>query len=249
MADDRVKLLARFIEPLRVKPGTKVEAGQGFRPRLQGELPDEEGRRRDARGRGRRAGGVPGAAGRPGHLGCAGVPAGPGRRRQGRHDPARDERRQPAGRAREQLQGAIGGGTGPRLPVALCAAPARPGRDRHLQPVPLRGGPGGPGPPRAAGPAAAAVLGQGQGGVGPPLRGDQRLGALPGGQRIQDRQAVPEPVEGRAADPVPAAAGPAGQELEVLGRRRQGAPVLGRLPDRVLRDAVEHVRPSGRRGM
>ncbi|HXL19997.1 MAG TPA: hypothetical protein VN961_20970 [Streptosporangiaceae bacterium] len=33
---------------------------------------------------------------------------------------------------------------------------------------------------------------------------------------------------------------PAGEELEVLGRRRQGAPVLGRLPASVLADAVGH---------
>ena len=32
MADDRAKLLAKFIEPLRVKPGSKVKLAKDFDP-------------------------------------------------------------------------------------------------------------------------------------------------------------------------------------------------------------------------
>ena len=74
----------------------------------------------------------------------------------------------------------------------------------------------------------------------PPLPRDQRLGALPDRKRVPRREDVPEPVEGRAADPVLQAARPAGEELEVLGRRRPGAPALGRLPGGVLGDAVRY---------
>ena len=51
---------------------------------------------------------------------------------------------------------------------------------------------------------------------------------------------LPQPLEGGAAHPLPAAHRPARPELEVLGRRRQGAQLLGRLPEGVLRDALEH---------
>src|SRR5260221_2576896 len=53
-------------------------------------------------------------------------------------------------------------------------------------------------------------------------------------------EAVLEPVQGGAAGQVPQAHRPAGEELEVLGRGRQGAPVLGRLPASILADAVGH---------
>ena len=60
-----------------------------------------------------------------------------------------------------------------------------------------------------------------------PVPGDQRLGAVPGRQRDPAGQAVPQRVQGGAAAPVPQADRPAGEELEVLRRRRAGAPVLG----------------------
>ena len=69
---------------------------------------------------------------------------------------------------------------------------------------------------------------------------DQRLGALPRRQRHPRRQAVPQPVAGGAADPLPAPDRPAGEELEVLGERRARAPLLGRLPAGVLGDAHPH---------
>ena len=55
-----------------------------------------------------------------------------------------------------------------------------------------------------------------RGHLGAPLPGDQRLGALPRRQRVQGREALPEPVQGGATDPVPQADRPAGEELEVL---------------------------------
>ncbi len=159
--------------------GLEGEPGQGLRPGLQGGLPEEEGRRRAAGDGHRDAGPLPGAAGRAGHLRGAGVPAGAGRGRQGRDDPPRYERGEPAGREGDRLQGALGGGTRPRLSVALRPPPARARRHRDLQPVALRGGPGGAGAPGESGSPAAARRSQGQGGLGAALPGDQRLGALP----------------------------------------------------------------------
>ena len=54
---------------------------------------------------------------------------------------------------------ALVGGAQPRLSVALRQASARPRRDRHLQPLPLRRGPGGAGPPGASRGAAPAAGG------------------------------------------------------------------------------------------
>ena len=75
--------------------------------------------------------------------------------------------------------------------------------------------------------AETAAGGQGQGRLGAPVPGDQRLGEVPRRQRFQGRQAVPEPVQGGAADPVPQAGRPAGEELEVLAERREGAGSTG----------------------
>ena len=69
---------------------------------------------------------------------------------------------------------------------------------------------------------------------------DQRLGALPDRERHPDREAVPQPLQGGAAHPVPAPDRPARPQLEVLGRGRHGARALGRLPEGVLRDALAH---------
>ena len=101
----------------------------------------------------------------------------------------------PARSQRVQFQGAVRGGTRPRLPVAARPPAARPGADRHLQQIPLRGSPRRAGAPAEPGPPEAPPAGQGRRRVEAPVPGDQRLGALPGGQRHQGGQAVPQRVQ------------------------------------------------------
>ena len=103
--------------------------------------------------------------------------------------------------------------------------------------------------PEAPGPPEAAAGGRRrERRLGPPLPGDQRLGALPGRQRVRGRQALPEPVQGGAAEPVPEADRRPGAELEVLRRRRPGTRAVGRLPAGVLADAVGDQHRAGRPG-
>ena len=78
---------------------------------------------------------------------------------EGRDHPPRDERSEPARCPGEQLQGAFRGGTRPRLPVAPRPPPARARQHRDLQPLPLRGSPGGPGPPGKSQPREAGRQG------------------------------------------------------------------------------------------
>ena len=181
MADKRQKRVAEFVAPFRVEPGATVNLRQGLRSRAsrRGVKKKKEG---VALLRGGRAAAVrvPGTAGRTGHLGSPGRPAGARRGGQGRDDPPRDERSQPAGCRGPQLQGALGRGARPRLPVALRAAPACSRRDRDLQPLALRGGArgsGAPGEPRLARsfPRRRRTGGR----VEAALPADQRLGALP----------------------------------------------------------------------
>ena len=92
------------------------------------------------------------------------------------------------------------------------------------------------------------TTGEGRQDLGPPLPGDQRLGALPGRQRDHGREALPEPLQGGAADPLPQADRRARAELEVLRRRRPRTPAVGRLPGRLLPDAVGDQHRAGARG-
>ena len=78
-----------------------------------------------------------------------------------------------------------------------------------------------------------------------PLPRDQRLGALPGRPGLPGRQAVPQPVQGGAAPAVPRAHRRAREELEVQRQRRQGAGLLGRLPEGLQRRAPQHEHPVG----
>ena len=110
--------IAKFVDPYR------ITRGKGFRlkdhdPGDTAGLKEEKkqareilaGRRRDARrpaGQALRAGPL----GRPPDL------PGDGRRRQGRHDQARHVGREPAGLPGLLVQGAVGRGAGPRLPLA-----------------------------------------------------------------------------------------------------------------------------------
>ncbi len=67
----------------------------------------------------------------------------------------------------------------------------------------------------------------------PPLPRDQRLGALPHRPGLPHRQALPQRQQGGATPPVPRPHRRAGQELEVQRQRREGARLLGRLPEGV----------------
>ena len=107
--------------------------------------------------------------------------------------------------------------------------------------------------PRSS-PARSSRPAQGPRHLEPPLPRDQRLGALPRRPGLPLRQALPEPLQRGAAQPVPGADRRAGEELEVLRQRRQGARLLGRLPEGVQRRPVQHehgvgavVRDPGRR--
>jgi hypothetical protein len=59
--------VAEFIEPFRVKPGSKVALAKDFDPSFKRE--EEEGRHRAARERGAALDRVSGATGSSGHLG------------------------------------------------------------------------------------------------------------------------------------------------------------------------------------
>ena len=81
-----------------------------------------------------------------------------------------------------------------------------------------------------------------------PVRGDQRLGALPLRQRLQGREALPQPLEGGAAHAVPEAARPPGEELEVLVARRRASASTGTTTSRRSRRCSRTRARSGRRG-
>ena len=113
----------------------------------------------------------------------------------------------------------------------------RPRRDRHLQPLLLRGGPRGARTPREPPPTAPAQGRPRQGRLEAPLPRHQRLGALPHRQRLHGRQALPEPLPGGAAHPLPAAHRSPRSQLEVLLGGRQRTRLLGRLSEGLQRDA------------
>ena len=66
--------------------------------------------------------------------------------------------------------------------------------------------------------------------LGGALRGHPGLRALPRAPGLPDPQVLPARVEEGPEGALPRAARPAGEELEVLARRRQGAGALGCLP-------------------
>ena len=99
MTDKRARRIAEFIEPLRVKPGSKVTLAKDFDPAYKADfLNKKDGDQLLQQGVELLAE-YQEPAGRAGHLRAAGVPAGPGCRRQGRHHPPCHERGEPAGRA------------------------------------------------------------------------------------------------------------------------------------------------------
>ena len=100
-----------------------------------------------------------------------------------------------------QLQGSLGRGARPRLPVAVREAAARARRDRDLQPLALRGGARGPGPPREPRPPEAPAAARSRRHLEAALPRDQRVGALPDRQRLPDREALPEHLARRSSAP------------------------------------------------
>ena len=81
---------------------------------------------------------------------------------------------------------------------------------------------------------------RGQGRLEAPLPRDQRLGALPHRQRLPHREAVPQRVEGGAAPPLPRAHRGAGEELEVLGRRRRANASTGTTTNTRISEMLSH---------
>ena len=233
-------------------PGTKVRPGEGLRPGLQGR---HRARRRTAgellQDGHRAARRVPGAAGRRRtRTGVLVVPAGDGRGRQGRDDPPRHERREPAGRARSAASrsrrprssttttcGATPGGCPARGEIGIF------NRSHYEEVLVVR--------------------------VHPEILDRQKLPERGQGRRHLGRAATGRSTTGSATSPTTGSAvvklflnlskeeqrtrflkriDVPGAELEVLRRRRPRAAALGRLPGRVLRDAVGTPAPSGRRG-
>ena len=142
----------------------------------------------------------------------------------------------------------------PRLPVAVPEEAPGARQHRDLQPLVLRGGPRRPGPPADPGQPEDPREAQGPRYLEATIPGDQRLGALPDGSGLPVREAVPQPQQGGAASPVPGPDRRTGPQLEVQRERRQGARVLGRLPEGVRGGPLEHqhavgavVRDPGRR--
>ena len=228
MADKRAERIAELIEPLRVKPGSKVNLSRDFDPGYKADFV----KKKDGRSccgpasscwpttRRRLA-----AQDTYGVLVCLQALDAGGKDGTIRHVMSGVN---PQGVQVSELQGALGGGARPRLPVALRPPPARTRRHRDLQPVALRGGPRGPGAPGDTSTGRSCrddAKGKGM--------WERRYREINDWERyltdngFKRGEAVPEPVEGGAADPVLQAARPAGEELEVLGRRRPGAPVLG----------------------
>ena len=127
------------------------------------------------------------------------------------------------------------------------AAP-RAGADRHLQPLPLRGGPRRPRPPGVPRQAAAAAGEPGEALLEAALRQHQRLRTPPGPQRDDHRQVLPARLQGGATPPAARPSDRAGQGVEVLGRRRGRAAPLGRVHAGLRRGDHGDVDPLGARG-
>jgi len=226
VADGKAKWLAELVKPLCVTPGSKVRLPHDYDPGFKaGWLKKKEGEEYlhltvellaeyQQRLAAQDTYGVlvvlqaMDAASKDGHS-------------------SRHERSEPPGRRRSQLQDPVGRGARPRFPLALRSAPARAWADRHLQPLPLRGGPRRTGPPTAAGVPKASAGGERRGSLGTPLPRDQQLGALPRRQRLSTRQAVPQHQPRGAAKALSEAHRPPREELEVLSQRRERAVTLG----------------------
>ena len=157
----------------------------------------------------------------------------------------------PQGVVGPQLQGPVGRGARPRLPLAVRASSSpRAARSASSTARTTR---------RCSWSGCTPSSSRRQRLPGPPKHGkptdleapvprDQRLGALPRRQRLPHREAVPQPLEGGAARALPRANRRAGEELEVLGRRRRTSASTG-TTTRWRSPRCSRTRaPSGRRG-
>ena len=130
---------------------------------------------------------------------------------------------------------------------SMVALPrARP--DRHLQPLLLRGMPGGAGAPGNPRQGKAAAAAGDQEHLARAVRGHLGDGALPGAQRHRDPEVLPQRLQGRTARALPRPAGGAGEELEVLDGRHRRARAVGEVPGRLSGHDPPHLDASRRRG-
>ena len=187
------------------------------------------------------AGRLPGAPGGAGHARCARRAPGARRRGQGRHDPPRDERREPARRSRPRAS---------RCPRPRSSTTTTSGVTRRTCPRAARSGSSTAPTTRrcsscACTPRSSSVSGCRRRPAGKDVWkhryreiNDWERYLTDNGFRIVKLFLNLSKEEQRRR--FLAAHRPAREELEVLGGRRAGASLLGRLPEGVLRDAVGH---------
>src|SRR5438046_604334 len=129
------------------------------------------------------------------------------------------------------VQGAHFGGSRSRLSLALSEGVAGTRTDRHFQPQLLRGDAGGAGASGVFGRAKAAGTLSDETYLGRAISGHRRLRTLPDPQRDDRTKVLPARLKRGATEALSRADRSAGEELEVLRQRREGARVLGRLHD------------------
>ena len=241
--------LAEFIAPFRVEPGTKVKLAKDFDPAFKAgvkkkkegvallnegvRLLSEYQARLAAQDTLGRAGGAPGAR----------------RRGQGRDDPPRDERRQsrrasPSTASRSRRPRSSATTTCGATPSA-CPARGQIGifnRSHYEEVLVVRVH------PRTSSARSCPTAAK---------KGDvwkRRYREINDWERyltdngFRDRQAVPEPLQGGAAHPVPAPDRPARSQLEVLVGRRRASASTGTTTRRRSPRCSRTRAPSGRRG-
>ena len=220
--------MEELLDVLLVPPGKKIDLKKDYDPGFTGKWMKKEEAEETAGRRHPTAGRDAGQALRPGHVCAADRPAGAGCGRQGRHDQARHVGRQPAGRAGLQLQGA----RPPRSwTTTTCGATSRPCPSAGTSasstvPTTKKSWSCACTPRFLAGQKLPSGA-EGQGHLEAALRGDQQLREVPGAQRHRGRQVLPERLQGGAEGALPGARSTAGEELEVLRGRREGARLAG----------------------
>src|SRR5262249_16005385 len=120
-----------------------------------------------------------------------------------------------------------------RLSLAQHALPARARPHRHLQSLVLRGGARGPRAPRAARAPASAEGARDPWGVGGAPRGHSPIRVVSRAAGGRDSELLSQSVAQGTEAAVSRSPRPAGEELEVLDVRREGAGLLEELHARV----------------